>query len=100
MDMAARFDTDSPEKNWWPPAVYEGNIANALAANDGFVWLYQERPCLWLTSPDTELAGGVTPATGVGDYADRETVITWTPPAYIEAIRRARQTSERNRQRP
>lgn len=97
LDMAARFDPVNHEKNWWTPAQYEQVITNALRANDGFVWLYLERPSFWLASPDAALAGGVTPATGVGEYAERNTVIKWLPAAYVEAIRRARRTVERDR---
>jgi len=91
LDRNARWFPDEIEKNFWSPQRYQKAITNALEANDGFIWLYCERPTFWLDSPAATLGEGVTPGTGVGDYTSRNEVIKWMPRSYWTAIENARQ---------
>ena len=97
LDRWREWFPDDVERNGHTPAGFEQVIVNALAANDGFIWLYLERPSFWLDSPTAKFAGGVTPATGVGDYATRNEVIKWVPTVYWQAVKRARERAERGR---
>jgi len=56
LDRNSRWFPDEIEKNFWSPERYQKAITNALAANDGFIWLYCERPTFWLDSPTATLA--------------------------------------------
>gem|GEM_PF-4484929 len=97
LDRWRSWDPVDPEKNGWTPQGLEDVLVNALSANDGFIWLYLERPTFWLDASDAKLAGGVTPATGVGDYTSRNEEIKWVPPVYWEAVNRARARAQQAR---
>lgn len=90
LDKDRRWFADDPQKNSLTPAEYEESIFNALSVNDGFVWLYFERPTLWLDSPTAKLGGGIKPSTGAPNTADRDNVIKWIPRSYWQSIERAR----------
>ena len=88
---------DDVQKNYLTPSEFEDSIANALSINDGFVWLYLEKPTLWLDSPTARLGGGIRPSTGVPNTGDRDNVIKWLPRSYWRAIERARQRAAARR---
>lgn len=91
LDRNRKWFPDEIEKNFYSPQRYQKAITNALAANDGFIWLYCERPTFWLDSATATLGEGVTPGTGVGDHSERDEVIKWMPRLYWTAIENARQ---------
>ena len=100
LDRNARWSPDKVEENFWSPERYGKAIANALSVNDGFIWIWCERPTFWLDSPTAKLAGGVTPATGVPGYANRDDIIKWIPRAYRQAIENARREAIARRVTP
>jgi hypothetical protein len=58
------WDADHPERNYFTPAGFDASVRAALAASDGYVWIYNETPRFW-TEPRV-------------------------PAPYLEALRRAR----------
>lgn len=97
LDMNEPWFPDDVQKNYLTPSEFEDSIANALSVNDGFVWLYLEKPTLWLDSPTARLGGGIRPSTGVPNTGDRDNVIKWMPRSYWRAIERARQRAAARR---
>lgn len=91
LDRNRNWFPDEIEKNFYSPSRYQKAIENALSANDGFIWLYCERPTFWLDSATATLGEGVTPGTGVGDHSERNEIIKWMPRLYWTAIENARQ---------
>jgi len=99
VDRNQHWDPVHLDKNFWTPEKLRKVVANALAASDGFVWIYTERVTFWLDSPDAKPGGGIDLGTGVGDYAYRNQQIKWMPRAYWNAIEDARQDALAERQR-
>jgi hypothetical protein len=62
------WDTEDPGKNYFSPAGFEIALRAALEQSDEYVWIYTEKPRWWS-------AKGASVA---------------LPPAYVDAIRRAR----------
>jgi hypothetical protein len=58
------WNTEDPGRNYFSPAQFTESVQGALAASDGYVWIYAEQPQWW---------------TGAK-----------LPPAYVEALRSAR----------
>ena len=98
LDRNHHWSPDEIEENFWSPPRYQKAITNALAANDGFVWLWCQRPTFWLDSPAATLGEHVTPATGAVDEEGRNDKIKWMPRIYWTAIENARQHALSQRQ--
>lgn len=62
------WDVDDVSKNYFTPETFETSVRTALATADEFVWIYTETPRWW-----SEKGGPVK-----------------LPPAYTEALRKAR----------
>jgi hypothetical protein len=62
------WDVDDVSKNYFTPETFETSVRIALATADEFVWIYTETPRWW-----SDLGGPVK-----------------LPPAYAEALRKAR----------
>jgi hypothetical protein len=62
------WDVGDPARNYFTPAAFEAAVRAALRISDGYVWVYSEQPRWWT----------------------REKL----PPAYVDALRRARATAE------
>jgi hypothetical protein len=65
------WNVDEPSKNYFTPELFEASVRRALETSDEYVWIYTETPRWW-----TDDSGG------------RPVKL---PPAYIDALRRARQ---------
>jgi hypothetical protein len=78
------WDSADPTKNHWTPERFALVVGNALAAGDGFVWIYSETATWHLNKADQTIAPYVKE---VGWHG---TATKWVPVGYRDALDKGR----------
>ncbi len=79
------WDSANPAKNYYTPERFALVLGNALAAGDGFVWIYSETATWHLHSADQTIAPYVK------ELGWHGTATKWVPDGYRDALDKARQ---------
>ncbi len=84
LDRDQRWDPSSPQRNYWTPGRLALVLGNALAAGDGLVWIYSERPTWLLDLEDKRIPADIPQPAGV----------KFVPDAYRQALDDGRRRAE------